>query len=246
MKAIVVPSPSTAASTWPTWSPTSAFALTVIPALAVAADLELHDVRRFVGDQRRRTDGPQELLAVEDRPGRVARRHDLLVVRELPVDEPADEVDALEVEQDLVARRGQDDVDRVVDVGQHAGQLVEGPGRDDDARLRDRVEDRDRLDRDPVVVGGRERQLVALEPGQDAGQDGSRLVRCRGEGRLGQGAAKDVLGDPGRRSLAGGLDGRELVGIDALDVGLEAAAAEVERLAGRRAPGRPDRRPAAS
>ena len=31
LNAIVVPSPSTAASTWPTWSPTSAFALTVIP-----------------------------------------------------------------------------------------------------------------------------------------------------------------------------------------------------------------------
>ena len=64
--------------------------------------------------------------------------HDLLVVRELAVDEPADEVDAVEVEQDLVAAAGEDDLDRVVDVGQDARQLVERPGRDDHARLRRR------------------------------------------------------------------------------------------------------------
>ena len=88
------------------------------PGLAVAADLELHDVRRLVGDQRRRPDGPQQLLAVEDGPRRVRRRQDLLVVRELAVDEAADEVDALEVEQDLVAGLGEDDLDGIVRVGQ--------------------------------------------------------------------------------------------------------------------------------
>ena len=87
----------------------------------------------------------------------------------------------------------------------------------------DGVEDRDRLDRDPVVVGGGEGQLVALEPGQDAGQDRPGLVAGGREGGLGQGPAQDVLGDPRGRSLAGGLDGRELVGVDALDVGLEPA-----------------------
>ncbi len=50
-------------------------------------------------------------------------------------------------------------------------ELVERPGRHDDARLLDRVEGRDRLDRDPVVVGGGQGQLVALESAQDAGQD---------------------------------------------------------------------------
>ena len=150
--------------------------------------------------------------------------HDLLVVRVLAVDQAADEVDALEVEQDLVACAGQHDLDRVVDVGQDPGQLVERPGRDDDARLLDRVEDRDGLDRDPVVVGGRQRELVALEPGQDAGQDRPGLVAGRGEGGLGQGLAQDVLGDPGRRPLAGGPDRRELVRVDALDVRLEPAA----------------------
>ena len=179
-------------------------------------------------------------------PRRVALGHDLLVVRELAVDEAADQVDAVEVEQDLVAAAGQDDLDRVVDVGQDPGELVERPGRDDDARLGDGVEDRDGLDRDPVVVGGGERQLVALEPGEDAGQDRPGLVAGGREGGLGQGLAQDVLGDPGGRSLAGRPDRRELVGIDALDVGLEPAAAEVRACRRRRARDRPDRRPAAS
>ena len=82
----------------------------------------------------------QELLAVEHGARRVARRQDLLVVRELAVDQPADEVDALEVEEDLVARLGEDELDRVVGVGQDPDELAEGAGRDDDARLLDRVE----------------------------------------------------------------------------------------------------------
>ena len=171
--------------------------------------------------------------------------HDLLVVRELAVDQPADQVDAVEVEQDLVAPAGQDDLDRVVDVGQDPGQLVEGPGRDDDARLRDGVEDRDGLDRDPVVVGRGQGQLVALEAGQDAGQDRPGLVAGGREGGLGQGPAQDVLGDPRRRPLAGRTDRRELVGVDALDVGLEPAAAQV-RACRRRPSSRSTRSPAGS
>ena len=91
----------------------------------------------------------------------------------------------------------------------------------------------DRLDRDPVVVGRGEGELVALEPGQDAGQDRPRLVAGGGERGLVEGPPQDVLGDPRRRPLAGGLDGRELLGVDALDVGLEPAGLEVERVAGR-------------
>ena len=201
------------------------------PGLAVGRDLELDDVRRLVGDQGRRPDGAQELLAIEDGPRGVALRHDLLVVRELAVDEPADQVDPVEVEEDLVPAAGEHDLDRVVDIGQDPGQLVERPGRDDHARLGDGVEDRDGLDRDPVVVGGGERQLVALEPGQDAGQDRPCLVAGGRERRLGQGLAHDVLGDPRGRPLAGRADGREFVRVDPLDVGLEPAAAQVERVA---------------
>ena len=54
------------------------------------------------------------------------RRQHLLVVRELAVDQPAHEVDALEVEQDLVPGLGQHDLDRVVGVGQDPRQLVRG------------------------------------------------------------------------------------------------------------------------
>ena len=141
---------------------------------------------------------------------------------------------------------GEDDLDRVVDVGQDPGELVERPRRDDDARLGHGVEDRDGLDRDPVVVGGGEGQLVALELGEDAGQDRARLVARGRERGLGQGPAQDVLGDPRGRPVAGGLDGRELVGVDALDVRLEPAGLDVERVAGARPRGRPCRRPAAS
>ena len=86
----------------------------------------------------------------------------------------------------------------------------------------------DRPDGDPVVVRGGERQLAALEPGEDAGQDRAGLVARGGEDRLLEGVLQDLLGDPRRRPLAGGLDRRELLGVDALDVGREAAAAEVE------------------
>ena len=156
MNAIDVPSPSTVASTWPTWSPISALALTVMPGLAVRADLELHDVGRLVGDERGRPDRPEELLAIEDGARRVGLRQDRLVVRELAVDQPADEVDALEVEQDLVAGLGEHDVDRVVGVAEDPHELVERARRHDDAGVADRIEDRDRLDRDAVVVGGGE------------------------------------------------------------------------------------------
>ena len=88
-----------------------------------------------------------------------------------------------------------------------------------------------RLDGDPVVVGGGEGQLVALEPGEDAGQDRPGLVARGRERGLVERLAEDLLGDPGDRPLAGGLDGREVVGRDPLDVRFEAAGPDVERLA---------------
>ena len=135
------------------------------------------------------------------------------------------------MEEDLVARVSENDRDGIIDIGQDPAQLMERASRDDDARLLDRVEDRDRLDRDPVVVGGRQRQLVAFEAGQDAGQDRSCFVARGGECSLVEGLLEDLLRDPGDRSLAGRLDGREVVGRDALDVRLEPAAPDVKRLA---------------
>ena len=181
--------------------------------------------------QAGQADGLEQLVAVDHRPGRVALRQDLLVVRELAVDQAADEVDAVEVEQDLVAGRRQDDLDRVVRVGEDArsARAATGPGS---TTLVSSTGSRigDRLDRDPVVVGRGEGQLVALELRQDAGQDRPGLVARGREGRLGEGLLQDLLGDPGRRSLAGRRDRRELLGVDALDVGLEMAGLDVERL----------------
>ena len=102
-----------------------------------------------------------------------------------------------------------------------------------------------RLDRDPVVVGRGEGQLVALEPGQHAGQDRAGLVAGGREGRLVERLAEDLLLDPGRRPLAGRLDGRELVGVDALDVRSRTGRTGGGASRPRRARGRSARRPAA-
>ena len=198
--------------------------------VALAAHLELDDVGRRAGDQRRGTHGPQQLLAVELGTACVARRQHLLVVGELAVDQARDQVDAVQVEQDLVAGRGEDQLHGIIGVGQDPPQLVERASGDHDRSRLDRVEDVDRPHRDPVVVGGGQGQPAALEPGQDAGEDRSRLVAGCGEGRLVQRPLQDLLGEPGRRPLAGGLDRRELIRIDPLDVGGEAAAAQVKRV----------------
>ena len=60
---------------------------------------------------------------------------------------------------------------------------------------------------------------------------GPGLVARGGEGDLGQGPPQDLLADPGRRPLAGRRNRGELVGVDPAEVGLEAAAAEVEPVA---------------
>jgi hypothetical protein len=82
--------------------------------LGILADLKLDDVGRRAGDQAGQSDGRQQLVAIDRGPGREALRQDLLVVGELAVDESADQVDALDVEQDLISARRQDDVDRIV------------------------------------------------------------------------------------------------------------------------------------
>jgi hypothetical protein len=88
------------------------------------------------------------------------------------------------VEEHLVASLGEHQLDRVVDVAQDADDLAKRPRRDDDARLGHGIERGDGLDRDAVVVRRCERDPVALESRQDAGEDGSRLIAGRGEDRL--------------------------------------------------------------
>ena len=86
----------------------------------------------------------------------------------------------------------------------------------DDARLLDRIEHGQRFDGDPVVVGRGQRQLVALESGQDSGQDGPGLIRCGSERHFAKSLPQNVLGDSSRRPFAGRGDRRELLGIEAL------------------------------
>ena len=104
--------------------------------------------------------------------------------------------------------------------------------RNHQARLLNRVENCDRLDGDPVVVRGRQRQPVSFEAGQDAGQDGPGLVGRGRERNLAQGHPQDVLRHARRGPLAGSWDRRELFGIDPLDVGLEATGLDVKCLLG--------------
>ena len=96
---------------------------------AVGRDLDLHDVGRGAGDVGGEADGLEEVVAVQLDARRVGRRQDLLVVRELAVDEAADQVDALDVEEDLVLLGGEDDLDRVVRVGRARAPAPRTSGR---------------------------------------------------------------------------------------------------------------------
>ncbi len=160
----------------------------------------------------------------------MARRQDLLVVRELAVDEARHEVDALEVEQDLVAGLGQHELDGVVGVREDPAELAQRPRRDDDRRGFDGIEHIDRPDGDPVVVGSGEGEPTAFELGQDAGEDRPGFVACSREHNLLQGLLEHLLRYARRGALAGGLDRRKLVRVDPLDVCSEPAAAQVQRV----------------
>ena len=93
----------------------------------------------------------------------MGRRQDLLVVRELSVDQAADDVGAFDVEEDLALGAGEHDVDRIVRVCQHAHQLGVGTCRHHEARVLDRVDDRQAADGDDAVVRRGQRQLVARQ-----------------------------------------------------------------------------------
>ena len=134
------------------------------------------------------------------------------------------------MEQDLVPGRRENDGDRLVRVGEDPSQGIERASWDDDARLLHGVQDGDRLDRDPIVVGRGQGELGTLEASQNACQDRSGFVRRRGEGDFGESLAQDILGDASRRFLTRGRDGRELLGINPLDSGLESARLDVKGL----------------
>ena len=106
MNAIGIPSPSTCGLDLAVVVADSAAAPMVMPGLALRAELEPDDVGRLGAISADEAHRLEQLLAVDDGARRVGRRQHLLVVGELAVDQPADEVDALEVEEDLVLGPG--------------------------------------------------------------------------------------------------------------------------------------------
>jgi hypothetical protein len=160
----------------------------------------------------------------------VAGRDDGLVVRELALDQPADEINALDVEEHLALVRGHRDLDRRLGIRQDAHQLgVRTPGHDDHDLRVDRPVQRQVADCDPVVVGRGERHPVTGEPGQHAGQDRPALVAGGGEDHLAERLAQDAGIHAGDRGVADGCHHRELIGLDALDAGPVVRAGELER-----------------
>src|ERR1035437_3678178 len=107
---------------------------------------------------------------------------------------------------------------------------MERPGRDDEARLLDWIEDCQRLDRDAVIVGRGQSQLVSLELGEYSGQDRPGLVRRGGEGHFTKSLTQNVLRNACGRALTGRRNCRKLVRIDALDSSREPAGLDMERL----------------
>src|SRR3972149_6459653 len=96
--------------------------------IALGRDRQLHDVGRRARDDRGQADCLKQLGPLDHRPRRVARGQDLLVIGELPVDEARHDVDALKVEEHLVACRGEDHVDRVVAGGGEKGTPISSLG----------------------------------------------------------------------------------------------------------------------
>ena len=159
----------------------------------------------------------------------------LLVVRELALDQARDDLRLRHFEQHLVLVRRRGDVDRALLVADHARQLAERLRRHDhQQRLGVRLRQLHAAHGQAEAVGGGERELPILEGDQHAGEDRAALVGGGGEGH-----GLDALLEHGRRQrvqrrVGDGRDGREVLGVDALDVGGEAAAGEVHGVAARR------------
>jgi hypothetical protein len=184
----------------------------------LTTQLDLHDVRAVTREDARPPRARQERLAIDDCARAVGSRDDRLVVRELSLDQPADEIDPLHVEQDLALVRRHGDLDRCFGVGQDSHQLGVGSTRHHDHDFRRyRAIELHGPHRDPIVVGGGERHRVPVEPGQHAGQDRPALVRRGGEDDLAERLAQDAGVDGGGGRLTDGGNHRELVRLDALD-----------------------------
>src|SRR5690606_15004596 len=174
----------------------------------------------LTGEDVRTAGGTQQVRRVEHGVRLHVTRDDLPVVREGAVDKLGDKLRVLHVEDHLRAVGWQDKLDELVLVRDHAGDLVQRPGRDHKREwdVIARIE-RDLPDGEPETVGGGERQQPLLVADGDACQDGAAVVTGGGEGHHVDRLFELLGGDGQHRVVLGRLgDGREVVGVDALDV----------------------------
>ena len=187
---------------------------------SVTAHLDLHNVRAVAREDAGAPGPRQERLAVNHGPrgpGVLLRNH-RLVVGELAFDQAADEVGALHVEHHLAAIGRDGHFDRVIAVRQDPDQLGIGARRDHDGQLRThRTRDCEGAHGDAVFVGRRQRDRLASEPREDAGENRATLVGGRRKDDLGQRLAQRTRGDRRGGCLADRGHHGKLVRVDALD-----------------------------
>src|SRR5439155_23275439 len=115
--------------------------------------------------------------------------------------------------------------DRLLTLRQDTSQLRERARGDDHAEVAGGgLAQGGRADGEAEAIGRGEGQRVAGKGGQDTGEDGPRVVRGGGEDDAVDHAAQEVGGHGGRGLLANGGDERELVGVQAADVGFDTRA----------------------
>ena len=190
--------------------------------IARGVHLETKHVRGVAGEIRSEACRFEELFALRQHSGRVARRDDLAVVGELTLDDPRHQVRLVGMEDDLALVWGHQDVHRlVVVVLEDPRDLEEALRRDDhlDGWI-DAVEEACVTHREPVGIRGGHRHHLAGERREDSGQDGTRVVGRRDEGDFADHPPQRRLSHPGRRLVGNLRDDRELFSIHAFDVRL--------------------------
>ena len=200
--------------------------------LVRGVDLESQHVRGVACEVRRKACRLQKLLALGEHPCRVACGDDLLVVGELPLDDPRDQVGLVGVKNDLALVRSHEDVDRtVLGIFEDPCDLEEAFCGDDhlDRRVHS-VKEARVSHRQSVWVGSRHRDEVTGEGCEDARKDWSAVVRRRDERDLANHPAKRPLRHAGGGLLRDLGDDRKLFRIHAFDVGLVGTGLDVDRL----------------
>jgi hypothetical protein len=157
--------------------------------------------------------------------------NDLLIVREIAVNQLRHQHNVGELEEYLVAGGGDGDDDRLFLLAADAPQFDQRPGGDDNAKgIGDGLGQRDGAHREAEPVGGGQRELRVLELCQDAGEDRAALVGGGGEGNLLNRRAQHVWLDGDASFTLWHRHDGELLRVNALDVRLTAASVQVECL----------------